>query len=87
MTKINISDLGLNGSDLNGSDLFDDSESFLEDLSDRQLLEIHGGDSIVSQVTVSVGVLVARNQPTAVMADPLGIVLSADEFAGSIFPV
>lgn len=53
MAKIKLSELRPAG-----SELLQDSESFLNELSDRELENVVGGDtidSVASQVTVSVG--------------------------------
>jgi hypothetical protein len=66
MPHIQISDLSLNG-----ADLFDDPEDFLQDLSDRQLLAIHGGSSVISQVTLGVGLVMVEDQPTVMNVVPV----------------
>lgn len=43
MAEININDLNSNNKKLNGSELFDDSENFLEDLNNQELDDINGG--------------------------------------------
>jgi hypothetical protein len=51
MTKLIISELNPVG-----SELFQDSESFLEDLSEREINSIVGGiDTVVTQNSISVG--------------------------------
>jgi hypothetical protein len=45
-----MADLNIN--DLAGSDLFDDSESFLDELNDREMAEVEGGATIGGVYTV-----------------------------------
>jgi hypothetical protein len=45
-----MADLNIN--DLAGSDLFDDSESFLDELNDREMSEVEGGATIGGVYTV-----------------------------------
>lgn len=77
MPSIKISDLSLNG-----SDLLDDPESFLQDLNNQHLLKINGGNSLISQVTVSVGLLVV-DQPT-MASDTAANTLNSQESTGIV---
>jgi hypothetical protein len=45
-----MADLNIN--DLAGTDLFDDSESFLDELNDREMTEVEGGATIGGVFTV-----------------------------------
>lgn len=80
MSQIRIPDLSLSG-----SDLFDDSEGFLEDLSDQQCLRLYGGSSLISQVSVSVGLLVIDGQPTVANVAPISSSASTSESNAGIF--
>lgn len=77
MSRIKILDLSLNG-----SNLLNDPESFLQDLSNQYLLNINGGNSIISQVTVSAGLLVVE-QPV-VTNDAAATRLNSQESTGMV---
>jgi hypothetical protein len=62
-----MADLNIN--DLAGSDLFDDSESFLDELNDREMAEVEGGATIggVFSVVGSVAQTVSINQSASIV--------------------
>jgi hypothetical protein len=62
-----MADLNIN--DLAGSDLFDDSESFLDELNDREMTEVEGGATIGGVVTVvgSYAQTVSINQSASIV--------------------
>jgi hypothetical protein len=62
-----MADLNIN--DLAGSDLFDDSESFLDELNDREMSEVEGGATIGGVISVvgSVAQTVTINQSASIV--------------------
>jgi hypothetical protein len=62
-----MADLNIN--DLAGSDLFDDSESFLDELNDREMTEVEGGATIggVKSYVGTVAATVTINQSASIV--------------------
>ncbi|MDZ7960238.1 MAG: hypothetical protein RMY34_20535 [Aulosira sp. DedQUE10] len=63
MSTIKILNLHLSG---RGTELFNDSESFLNELNTQQVESIKGGESIISQVSYSIGLLSSDNNVAGV---------------------
>jgi hypothetical protein len=60
-----MADLNIN--DLAGSDLFDDSESFLDELNDREMAEVEGGATVGSVVVGTVAQSISINQSATIV--------------------
>ncbi|QIR35267.1 hypothetical protein HCG51_06680 [Tolypothrix sp. PCC 7910] len=60
-----------------GAELFDDSESFLNELNIQQINSIKGGESIISQVSYSIGLLSSDNNIAGVET-PIAIANSSE---------